>query len=146
MRALTLAVSLACAGIPTGYAQQSADSDVGSKIMALENLWSQVSAIKDLKSLGSILDDALLYVDPDGRVMTKAELLADVKASLALQFITESMAVHVHGDTAIVTGTYRLKGLERGKPFVRRGRFVDTWRYKNELWLAIASLATPMGN
>ena len=146
MRTLMLAVLLAWVGTATGYAQKTPDSDVGTKIMALENLWSQASAIKDLKSLGSILDDALLYVDPDGRVMTKAELLVDVRTSPAVQFLTESMAVHVHGDTAIITGTYRLKGLKRGKPFVRRGRFVDTWRYKDGLWLAIASLATPVGN
>jgi ketosteroid isomerase-like protein len=146
MRTLMMAVLLACAGASTGHAQKIPDSDVGSKIMAPENLWSQASAIKDLKSLGAILDDALLYVDPDGRVMTKPELVADVRKSPALQFITESMAVFVHGDTAIITGTYRLKGLEPGKPFVRRGRFVDTWRYKDGLWLAVASLATPIGN
>ncbi len=146
MRALTLAVSLACAGIPTGYAQQTADSDAGTKIMALENLWGQASAVKDLKSLNAIFDDAFVYVDPNGRLMTKAELLADVKESPALQFIARAMVVHLHGDTAIITGTYQLKGLERGKPFVRHGRFVDTWRYKNGSWLAIASLSTPIGN
>jgi ketosteroid isomerase-like protein len=114
--------------------------------MALENLWGQASAVKDLKSLNTIFDDAFVYVDRDGRLMTKAEVLADVKTSPALQFITESTVVHLHGDTAIITGTYRLKGLERGKPIVRRGRFVDTWQYKNGLWLAIASLSTPIGS
>jgi ketosteroid isomerase-like protein len=146
MRTLTLAVLLTLAGTSTGYAQSTSDSDVGSKIMALENLWSHAAAIKDWKSLDTILDDALFYVDPDGRLMTKAEVLADVRTSPAVQFITESMAVYVHGDTAIITGTYRLKGVERGKPFVRRGRFVDTWQFKDGMWLAIASLATPIGN
>lgn len=149
MRTWTLAVLLMLAGQSTVYGQgtsESSESDVGSKIMALENLWSQASATKDLKSLGSILDDGLVYVDPYGTLMTKAELLVDVRTSPALQFLTESMAVHVHGDTAVITGTYRLKGLQRGKAAVRRGRFVDTWRFKDGTWLAIASLATPTGN
>jgi ketosteroid isomerase-like protein len=146
MRTLTLAVLLTLAGTSTGYAQKTPDSDVGTKIVALENLWSRAAASKDLKSLSAILDDALLYVDPDGRVMTKAEVLADVRTSPALHFIIESTTVHVHGDTAVITGTYRLQGLVPGEPFERRGRFLDTWRYKDGLWLAVASLATPLGN
>ena len=145
MRTLTLALLLAW-GTPTGDAQKTANSDAETKIMALENLWSQAPAIKDLKSLNAIFNEGLVYVDPDGRLLTKEEVLADVRTSPAVQFITESMAVYVHGDTAVITGTYRLKGLERGKPFVRRGRFVDTWQYEDGLWLAIASLSTPTGN
>ncbi|MBZ5678604.1 MAG: nuclear transport factor 2 family protein [Acidobacteriia bacterium] len=143
MRTLILAVLLVCAGTSASYAQVTVDSHVGSKIIALENLWSQASTIKDLKSLDTILDDAFVYVDPDGRLMTKAEVLADVKASPAQQVVTESMVVHLHGDAAIVTGTYRMKGVERGKSVVRRGRFVDTWLYRNGLWISIASLGTP---
>ena len=71
-----------------------------------------------MKSLNAIFNEGLVYVDPDGRLLTKEEVLADVRTSPAVQFITESMAVYVHGDTAVITGTYRLKGLERGKPFV----------------------------
>ena len=127
MRTLTLALLLAW-GTPTGDAQKTANSDAETKIMALENLWSQASAIKDLKSLN---DEGLVYVDPDGRLLTKEEVLADVRTSPAVQFITESMAVYVHGDTAVITGTYRLKGLERGKPFVRRGRFYAQSRNDN---------------
>jgi ketosteroid isomerase-like protein len=144
LRTLTLVVLLACAGTSTGFAQGASDSDVGSKIIALENLWSQASTAKDLKALDTILDDAFVYVGPDGKLMTKAEVLADVKASPVLQVTTESMVVHLHGDTAVVTGTYRMKGVERGGPFVRSGRFVDTLLYKNGLWVAIASLATPI--
>jgi ketosteroid isomerase-like protein len=146
MRIWAVTVILACAGTLTSYAQKAPDSNAGTKIMALENLWGQASAIKDLKSLNTIFDDAIVYVDVDGGLMSKAEVLADVKRSPALQFIPESMDVHLHGDTAIITGTYWLKRLERGKPIARRRRFVDTWRYKDGIWLLIASLSTPIEN
>lgn len=145
MRTLTLVVLLACAGMPAGYGQGASDSDVRSKIVAMEHVWNQACQFKDLKALDRVLDDAFVFVDADGRLLTKPEVLADVKASGAMQLISGQLVVHVHGDTAVITGTYQMSGVERGKPFVRRGRFVDTWLYKNGMWVSIASLATPTG-
>jgi ketosteroid isomerase-like protein len=88
----------------------------------------------------------LVYVDPEGKVLTKAEVLMHIETTDSLQFTAEAMTVKLHGKTAIVTGLYRMKGMEHGKPFVRRGRFVDTWLDKNGQWTAIASLLTPAGN
>jgi hypothetical protein len=33
------------------------------------------------------------------------------------------MNAHVYGDTAVGTGVYRVKGVDQGKPYQRRGRF-----------------------
>ena len=138
-----LLVLLAC--MPSAYcAQGTSDSDAGSKIVALENLWNQAAEARDIVAMGRILDDAFVYVDPEGRLLTKTEVLADVKASHGLRFALEAMVVHLHGETAVVTGIYKMEGMEGGKPFVRRDRFVDTWRYKNGYWVSIASLATPI--
>ncbi len=142
----TLVVLLACMGPSAGHAQATSDSAVGSKIIALENLWNQAVESKDLKALDAILDEAFVYVDADGRLLSKVEVLADVKAAHGLQVSSDSMAVHLHGDTAVVTGIYKITGVERGKPFARRERFVDTWRYKNGLWVSIASLTTPLAS
>ena len=137
---------LACAGTSAGYAQRTSDFDTGSKIIALENVWNQAAQAKDLKALGELLDDTFIYVGPDGKMLTKAEVLADVQASHGVQVLSQSMVVHLHGDTAVVTGIYQTKGVNRGKVFVRHERFVDTWRYKNGAWVSIASLATPLGS
>jgi ketosteroid isomerase-like protein len=142
MRTLTLAVLLVCAGTSASYAQGDSDSDAESKIVAMEHIWAQSYMGKDPKALERILDDAFVCVGSDGRLLTKAEVLADVKTTTAQQILTESMAVHLHGDTAIVTGTFRTKGVESGKPFARRERFVDTWLYKNQQWVAITTMVT----
>ena len=146
MRTLALIVLLVCAWTPASCAQGPSDSDVGSKIIALENLWNQAAEAKDLVALDRILDDAFVYVDPDGKLLTKAQVLADIRASQGIWVVSESMVVHLHGDTAVVTGIYRIRGMERGRLFVRRDRFVDTWRYKNGSWVPIASLATPIAS
>lgn len=142
MRTLTLVALLAWAGTSAGYAQEDRDSDAASKIVAMEHVWAQAYMIKDPRALARILDDAFVCVGSDGKMQTKAEIMADVKASTARQVLTESMVVHLNGDTAIVTGTFRTKGVERGKPYARRERFVDTWLYKNGQWVSLTTMVT----
>jgi hypothetical protein len=71
--------------------------------------------------------------------------MAEVRTSTILQVLTESMVVNLHGDTAIVTGIFLMKGVEHGKPFAQRERFMDTWLYKNGQWVTIAGLVMPIG-
>lgn len=52
--------------------------------------------------------------------------------------------MHVFGNTAIATEVFRAKGIEAGKPYVRRERFVDTWVYKDGKWVCVATDATPV--
>ena len=145
MRCRILLTVLVCAGIFVVHAQEAADTGARSKLLALENAWNQAAEVKDLKAMAAILDDAFVFVDSEGRLMTKAGVLADVMASRPEPIVAESSLVQVHGSTAIVTGIVRITGLRKGKPFLRRERFVDTWRQKNGVWVAIASVATPIG-
>jgi ketosteroid isomerase-like protein len=152
MRALAWIVVLTCFGSAPGRAQATHDSDVAAKLVAVEQVGKmQVGKMqawqnRDTKTLNAVLDDAFVYVDPEGKVLTKPEVRLYIETTDSLQFTAEAMTVKLHGKTAIVTGIYRMKGVEHGKPFMRRGRFVDTWLDKNGLWVAIASLLTLAGN
>ena len=139
-----LVALLASVGTSAGYAQD-ADSDVEAKILATEHMWGQAYVSKDPKALERILDDAFVNVDSDGILQTKAEVVAEVRTSTVVQFLTESMVVHLHGNTALVTGIFQLKGVDRGKPYAQRERFVDTWFHKNGQWVSIAGLVTRIG-
>ena len=117
-----------------------------TKILALENAWNQAEEHKDIKALDSLLDSSLVYVDYDGSMMDKAQFMASVKAPSLHpeQIVNESMTAHVYGDSAVVTGVYREKGEKNGKPYLRRGRFTDTWVYRNGSWVCVASQSTLM--
>jgi len=145
VRTLVLVALLACAGTSSGYAPGESDSDVGAKILAMEHVWGHAYVSKDPKALERILDDAFVNVDSDGILQTKAEVLAEVRVSTVLQFLTESMVVHLHGNTAIVTGIFLIKGMEHGKPYAQRERFVDTWLCKDGQWVSIVGLVTRIG-
>ena len=132
-----------------GLTQIQARPDTGqSKILALENAWNQAEEHKDVKALETLLHPDLVYIDYDGSIMTKAEFIASVKAPALHpeQIVNESMTAHVYGDNAVVTGIYREKGVKNGKPYLRRGRFTDTWVYQGGLWTCVASQSTLISN
>lgn len=127
-------------------AQTTTDAGTVTKVLALELAWNQAEERKDTKAMDALFDNAMVYVDYDGTFKTKAEFLARVKAASThpQQEVTESMAGYAFGNSVVVTGIYVATGAENGKPYSRRGRFVDTWVLKNGNWLCVASQATPI--
>jgi ketosteroid isomerase-like protein len=120
------------------------DADEG-RILALEAAWNRAEQQKDTKALDGLLSRTLVYTDYDGTFMDKAQFLASVNAPALHpeQIVNESMAAHVYGNSsAVVTGVYREKGTNKGKPYLRRGRFTDTWVNENGTWLCVASHST----
>lgn len=134
------------AGAIALHAQNEADEAAKAKVIALEKAWNQAYKMGDTKALSSILDDAVVLIEDDGALKSKAQFLASVKSSNANeeQVAPESLTVHVHGQTAIAVGVFAAKGSHGGKPYVRRERFVDTWILKNGNWVCIATNATPI--
>lgn len=126
--------------------QESADSAVQTKIVALEKAWNQAYKMGDTRSLDSLLDDHVVLINDDGSTQTKSQFLASIKGPTAeeQQVAPESIAVHVYGTTAIATGVFHAKGVEGGKKYNRRDRFVDTWLYTNGKWVCVATNATPV--
>jgi ketosteroid isomerase-like protein len=94
------------------------------------------------------MDNSLVYTDYDSTLKTKADFLAGVKAAghRPEQQVTESMNTHVCGDTAVVTGVYRVKGVDQDRPYQRRGRFTDTWIHQNGTSVCVASEYTLMSH
>ena len=127
-------------------AQNDTSSGVQSKIIALEKAWNQAYKLGDTRALDDILDDQIVLINDDGSVQSKAEFLASVQPakSQEQQVAPESMNVRVFGNTVIATGVFRAKGVEAGKPYLRRERFVDTWVNKGSRWLCVATNATPV--
>jgi len=128
----------------SGWSQGVDEATVGTKILALEHAWNQAETFKDMKALDALFDNALVYVDPDGTLLTKAEFLLRVQAGPVQQVVTQSMMVHVLGNTAIVTGIYQANEIKHGKSTILRGRFVDTWMYRDSTWVCVAAQATPV--
>jgi ketosteroid isomerase-like protein len=146
MKTTGFVVIMVCAASMLATAQNAGNSGVRSNILALEYAWDQAQERGDIKALDAIFDSSLVFVDYDGKILTKPAYLARVKSDAVhlQQIVTESMDVQVLGNTAIVVGTYRAKGMEDGKPYLRRRRFVDVWMLLGEHWICVAAEATPI--
>lgn len=143
-RRLLLTMLLAVLASP-GAGQDSDRRDVEGKLLALEKVGKlQAIQLKDLKMLNDVLDENFVFVDQDGLLLNKAQILAYVQKATSMQYFASEMTVRLHGPTAIVTGTYRLNGVVAGKSIERHGRFIDTWLERKGKWLAIASVSTPL--
>jgi ketosteroid isomerase-like protein len=123
---------------------QNNTSDDEGRILALETAWNHAEQTKDAAALDQLLSPQFVSVDYDGSSSTKEEYLASVKSEgLAPELITnEQQTVRVFGDCAVVTGIYREKGVHKGKPYNRRGRFTDTWVKNGGAWQCVASQST----
>lgn len=119
-------------------------SDEEGRILALENAWNHAEQAKDVAALDQLLAPELIYIDYDGSLMNKAEFLASAKRENLSpeQIVNEKQSAIVFGDCAVVTGVYREKGTNKGKPYTRRGRFTDTWVKVNGTWRCVASQST----
>lgn len=137
-------VCAAAAALPTAGAQQKTKSEEGDTVLALENAWNHALEAKDVGALKMLLANTFVSVDIDGSVASKGEFLASIKSPdyQPSQAVTEQSSVQVHGDVAVVVGVFRIKGVAKGKPYVHRERFVDTWIKRNGAWQCVATTST----
>jgi ketosteroid isomerase-like protein len=125
-------------------AQQQPLSDEGGRVLALEKAWNFALEEKNSKALDMLLANTMISIDIDGSVSSKSEFLASIKSAdyQPSQAVTEQSTVQIYGDTAVVVGIFRVKGTEKGKPYVHRERFVDTWIKINGTWQCVATTST----
>ncbi|HTB91877.1 MAG TPA: nuclear transport factor 2 family protein [Candidatus Sulfotelmatobacter sp.] len=141
---ISFAAVLLFASVALSVHGQSGANDDAGRIQALELAWNHALEAKDAKALDMLLGNNMLAVDIDGSVANKNEFLASIKAPdyQPSQAVIEQSSVQVYGDAAVVVGIFRIKGMEKGKPYVHRERFVDTWIKTNGTWQCVATTST----
>jgi ketosteroid isomerase-like protein len=136
---------LSLGGAAWSQAQQTSDG-IEKAVAALENQWLQSYKTNNPDLVAPLLADKFVSTDSDGKVMNKAQSLADAKATKNVSADYENVQVTVFGDTAIATGGYKGKGTDAsGKPFDIHTRWTDTWvNMPNGKWQCVASQDSPL--
>jgi ketosteroid isomerase-like protein len=135
---------LTCLSLPFAMTSIFLPAQAGSAqsdLIAAENNWVTAELRRDSGALSQLMSDDLVMTETDGSVIGKAQEIAftaDPDAHLEL-LEAHDMKVHMHGDTAVVTGAFHEKGTYHGKPFQHQGRFTDTWVRQKGMWQCIAS-------
>jgi len=120
------------------------NSDIAAILLSLERSKFHAQQQKDTTALNAIFDEGLMWVSPDGELSTEAHYLESLhdSATNQLRMIPGSLSVKVFDRIAIVVGIYEERGLNAGRPYRRRCRFIDTWTYKSGKWVCIAAATT----
>ena len=144
MKILALAILAALLLSTAPLAQDKSASADEIQIKQLERAWNQAESKQEVQEVSSLLADSLVYTDYDGSFMNKSEYMKWVAApqQKADHLYDEGLKVQVYGDAAVVTGIYRESGTNKGKPYVIRSRYTDTWIKRNGAWLCVASHST----
>ncbi len=115
-------------------------------VTALEQQWLQSQKANNPDLVAPLLADKFIETGSDGKVTSKAESLANAKATKYDSVAYDDLKVTVFGDTAIATGLFTAKGTDpSGKPLGMRERFTDTWvKMPNGKWQCVASQGSPV--
>jgi ketosteroid isomerase-like protein len=128
--------------VGAAFAQAPQASGTTEKaVLALENQWLKSQQTNNADLAAPLWADKIVSTGADGKVMNKAQSLADAKATKYTAASYENVQVTVFGDTAIATGVFNGKGTDSsGKPMDVRDRWTDTWvKMPDGKWQCVAT-------
>jgi ketosteroid isomerase-like protein len=128
------------------WSQAQTSGGTEKAVAALEEQWLQSQKTNNPDLVAPLLADNFVNTGSDGKVMNKAETLADARATKYASAEYEDLKVTVFGDTAIATGGFKAKGTDAsGKPLDEHVRWTDTWvKMPNGKWQCVASHGSPV--
>ena len=105
-------------------------------VLALEERLRTAMLRSDVCELESLLSDDLIFMGPDGSVITKAQDI-DLHCSGVQRFDYiewQEIAVNCFGVCAVASVTTQLAGTLRDRPFEGRFRYVRFWASSSTGW------------
>lgn len=130
----------ALAALPL-FAATKAEEDLHASLTA----YRQALVKKDLAALEKIWTDDYTFIDAHGRVLTKADRLADIRSSAtSLDTIRheEPPQIRVHGDIGILTSMVTITGRYGGKDVSGQFRSTHIWVLSNGRWQLLMNQLT----
>ena len=115
------------------------------KILRLESQWNTAYKRSNVSAMNSLLADDFIITEEDGSTFSKPGYIAhNGNDSVHVEISDMSdLKVRLHGNTAVVTGTYHEKGTEKGKAYEYYDRFTDVWMNSKGTWQVIVSHYSP---
>jgi ketosteroid isomerase-like protein len=128
------------------WSQAQTSGGTEKAVAALEEQWLQSQKTNNPDLIAPALADKFVSTSSEGKVSSKSEMLANSKSTKYSSAEYGDLKVTVFGDTAIATGSERLKGTDvSGKPLDVNERWTDTWvKMPSGKWQCIASHQSPI--
>jgi len=132
---------LMCVAVVLSALAVQAQSGVEKQIIGMEQKWAEAQQASNADAIAPMLADKFMIVFADGKLMNKSQALDDTKKSKMDSVEVSDMKATSYGDTVVVTGNWKGKGMDAaGKPVNQNERYIDTWHKMSDgKWQCIAS-------
>lgn len=109
------------------HARQNAPT-AEKAIAALESQWLKSQQVNNPDLASPLLDARFIYTSETGKLLDKAQYLADAKATRYTSMSYTGVKIEIFGAAGIARGEARYTGTDSsGKPMDGTVRFTDTW-------------------
>ena len=119
-------------------AQEKSDA---AMVRALEMKWTESYRQHNIDILSSLLSDDFTITVEDGNLFSKAGYIshtADSKVHVEIAKLSD-LKVRLHGEVAVVTGSYHEKGESNGRGYEYHDRLTDVWVKSAGKWQVVSS-------
>lgn len=139
-KTLLWTLGLCLVAVPCIVPQAQEESEA-AKIRALEIKLMDAYRQRQVEIFATLLDDDFVATFEDGSTYGKTGYLS-YAASTSLRVEVSEMSdtkFRLHGNTAIIIGTYHERGSFKGEAFDNHDRFTDVWMKEEGKWRLVAS-------
>jgi ketosteroid isomerase-like protein len=123
-----------------------AESWVEKEVIAFFDVLTDAGLKRDVATLDRLYSDDYFHTNPDGSIMTKAQVLASYKAPLGAATIDsdehDEDRVIIRGNVAVLNTRVTIKGRFNSEPYTRMYRITYVFEKKKGAWRAVMSHAT----
>jgi ketosteroid isomerase-like protein len=114
------------------------------ELLKLERAFADAIIKNDLESIGRIVADDWIIVDPNGEIVDRTRFFEVIKSGALTHDIMESedFRVRVYGESAVVTAITRTKGKFMGQEFSTRERATDAFVKRDGRWQCVLTHLT----
>jgi len=124
-----------------GLAASAQESPDAATIRVLETKWAESYKNRQVDVLSSLMSDDYVITMEDGSVYGKVGFISHTAQPSEKVAVVEfaDLKIRMHGDGAVVTGSYHEQGESAGKPYDYRDRMTDLWMKMDGKWKLVAS-------
>jgi len=151
MKIARIAVMTAFLAMPMlahGQAPAAKNDKAAQEVIAFRNRYIEAEENRDMAFLDKILADDFFALNPQGKLLNKAQQLENLKRPERTLKVLNPRETHVqfygNGDVAVLTEHVTVDGHDNGKPFGGEYRFLRVFAKQNGNWKVVLAQGSPM--
>jgi ketosteroid isomerase-like protein len=114
------------------------------ELLKLERAFADAIIKNDLESIGRIVADDWIIVDPNGEIVDRTRFFEVIKSGALThdKMESEDFRIRVYGQSAVVTAITSTKGKFMGQEFSTRERATDVFVKRDGRWQCVLTHLT----